>query len=121
MFQAIIPSSVEMAVVAILFALAFLGLRTSVVSCSGTFYQKVSGAEDGAAPPTKWFHQCSLKNQCNYVGIPLYDAGSKVYSAGTIEELQITGQKMHIWKKVKLDAPKKVKGEKIWYFFVDFP
>ncbi len=84
------------------FTLVFLGLCHSS-SCSGTFYQRVSDDGDEVSVPTNYFHRCSIKNNCNYVGIPLDNVGSNVYSAATMHELQGTGQKLQIWKKVTLD------------------
>ncbi len=97
-----------MAAVAILVALVFLGLD-QFGSSSGTFYEKVTDNGDKAHVPTKAFHQCSIKNDCNYVGIPITnakkggDADSDVYSAATMQELQVIDSNMKIWRKIKLD------------------
>ncbi len=104
-----------MSLVAISLALVLIGLG-QFASGSGTLYQKVFEDEADEYVPTKYFHQCSIKNDCNYVGIPLIDAGNDVYSAATMQELQVTGKKLQIWKKVKLedshdDTSNKVEGK----------
>ena len=97
-----------MAAVAILSALVFLGLD-QFGSSSGTFYEKVTDNGDKAHIPTKAFHQCSIKNDCNYVGIPITDvkessdADSDVYSAATMQELKVTGKNLQIWRRVYLE------------------
>ena len=91
-----------MALAAISFAMVYIGPGQSV-SCSGTFYQKVSDDGEDTSVSKKYFHQCSIINNCNYVGIPLDNVGSNVYSAATMHELQGPGQKLQIWKKVTLD------------------
>ncbi len=86
-------------------SLAVLGL-SHFASCSGTFYQKVSDSSDDADISTKVFHECSFKNNCKYLGIPVDNAGDKATTAATMQELQVTGEKQQIWKKIELEDSK---------------
>ncbi len=105
-------------------ALVFLGLA-HFASCSGTFYQRVtSDKANDAAVSTTGFHQCSLKNNCNYIGIPVINAGPKPYSAATMEELPVTSEKLQIWRKIESEHSKddssNEKGERINVYFQHF-
>ncbi len=93
-----------MAFAAISFAMVCIGLGQSV-SCSGTFYQKVSDDGDDTSVTIKYFHHCSIMNNCNYVGIPLDNADNNVYSAATMHELQVTGKKLQTCKKLNSMIP----------------
>ncbi len=68
---------------------------------SGNFYQKVSDDGKGTEASTESFLPCSLKDGCKYVGIPVGNAGDKVYSASMIQELQSSADKMQVWHKVE--------------------
>ncbi len=72
----------------------------SFASCSGTFYQKVSDDGNKGDVATEGFHHCSLRNNCNYLGIPTNDNDNKVYSSTTKKELQGTKKNLQIWKKM---------------------
>ncbi len=112
-----------MGLAAIFFALVFVGLG-QFVSASGTLYQKVSDDGNEADVPTKYYHRCSIKNNCKYVGIPVDNAGDKAYYAATMQELQVTGEKQQMWKKIELedtdDETTNAKGKQI-YDFANFP
>ncbi len=89
-------------------SLALLGFRY-LVSCSitsGTFYKKVSEDGNNVKVSTESFHPCSSKNDCKYVGISIGDAGDKVYSTSTMQELQLTTNKIQVWEKVEQEDPK---------------
>ena len=113
-----------MGLTAIYTALVFLGLA-HFASCSGTFYQRVtSDKANDAAVSTTGFHQCSLKNNCNYIGIPVINAGPKPYSAATMEELPVTSEELQIWRKAETkhskDGSSEEKGERINLLILQF-
>ncbi len=95
----------EMAVTAISLVLIFLCLAR-VAAATGTFYQKISKVGDDAEVFTQGFHQCNFENNCQYVGIPVSNAGDKAFFASTMQELQAEGKNLQIWRKNDPSASK---------------
>ena len=93
-----------MASVVIFMAVVLPGLGHGV-TCAGTIYQKVSKDGDNSNVPMKGYHQCSLKNDCKFVAMPVGKANGKVYLAETMQELESIGKELRIWKKIEPQAP----------------
>ncbi len=89
-----------MTAVVIFFAFATLSQSHSV-TCSGTIYQKVTEAGDGANVHTMGFHRCSLKGGCKFAGIPVGNADDEVYLAEMMQELENINRNLDIWKKIE--------------------
>ncbi len=87
-------------------SLVLLFTLCNTLSCFGTFYQKVTDDGEHRDVSTQGFHQCSLKDNCSFVGIPVGNAGSKFLSASTLQELQVAGEKLDVWRKMQPEEPK---------------
>ncbi len=86
-------------------AVFFLGLLDLVTS-TGTLYERVSGDQGKSVIPFKWFHQCNLKKDCQFVGVPVNNVVGKAYLAVTLQELQSINGKLRIWQKVPKEEQK---------------